>query len=189
MKRPLPTILIDRREQNPWTFGAVVVGRAKAPALPTLPATLAEGDYTVAGFQGRIVVERKSAADFLATLGQGRARFDREIARLSAYERAAIIVEGMPTEFGEVPFRWSDVIAGNYDSGLDPGSILGSIGSFWGRSHVWTFFGETRSGAELAARSFLLKAAKHLSRSLVLVRDGRSFSRFRRRTARIGVAA
>jgi hypothetical protein len=183
--KKLPTILIDRREQSPWTFGAVVVGRTKAPALPTMSATLGEGDYSVAGFQGRLVVERKNGADFLSSIGKQRARFDREIDRLKRYELAAIIVEGLPSAYGETILSWRDVLAGNYDSGIDPGSVLGTIGSFWGKSRVWTFFGESRQGAELAARSLLLKGAKHMA-----IADGWASSwrghhqsRFRRRAA------
>ncbi len=50
-------IVIDSREQQPYTFACEVV-KAKLDA----------GDYSVVGFEQRVAVERKSLRDFVGTV-------------------------------------------------------------------------------------------------------------------------
>lgn len=94
---PFPaTIVIDTREQSPFTFegirsdacdggGPLVVGFARS--------TLASGDYSVVGLEEVVGVERKSLADLYSTIGQHRERFERELARLNEFRFAAVVVE------------------------------------------------------------------------------------------------
>lgn len=141
-----PTILIDTREQRPWTFAD----------LPTRRATLSAGDYTVEGLEGRVAIERKSTADLIGTLTFGRERFERELDRLSSYQRALILVEG----------DLSTIIEGRYRSQVRPQSLVGSFGSFFGRWGIATCFAGNARNAEILARAFLVKAAKHLAPGL-----------------------
>ncbi len=78
------TILVDTREQTPWVF---------SPGAVPLRATLPSGDYSLPGLTDRVALERKSLADLLHSLTQDRARFFREIERLSGYSHAAVVVE------------------------------------------------------------------------------------------------
>jgi ERCC4-type nuclease len=47
-----PTIVIDTREQRPWSF-----------SVPTKPGTLASGDYSIEGCEHLFAVERKAPGD------------------------------------------------------------------------------------------------------------------------------
>ena len=75
-------IVIDSREQQPYTFACEVV-----------KARLDAGDYSVVGFEQRVAVERKSLRDFVGTVIHDFDRFARELQRLSAMEAACIVVE------------------------------------------------------------------------------------------------
>lgn len=96
---PLPTpfiVVVDTREQHPFDFEGLVAD-AKDHRRPLLVRTerrgLASGDYSLAGFESHIAVERKSTADLFSTLGQGRERFERELFRLNQMEYAAVVIE------------------------------------------------------------------------------------------------
>ena len=77
----LPVIVIDSREKRPYEFP-----RCRLGALKT-------GDYSIAGCEDRVAVERKTVADAYASLGRGRGRFRREVERLGRLEYGAIVVE------------------------------------------------------------------------------------------------
>jgi hypothetical protein len=104
------TMVVDSREQHPYTFAAI---RADADAgrrpvvVPIVSAGLPAGDYSIEGLENVVAVERKSLQDCFSTLGQGRARFVRELERLAQYEFAAVVVEA----------EWSEII-GFYSAGL-----------------------------------------------------------------------
>jgi DNA excision repair protein ERCC-4 len=89
-------VLVDCREKAPYPFTGF---RADAredrrPLLvPTRTATLAAGDYSLAGLESAVAVERKSLSDLYRTVGQERKRFERELARLDDLCFAAVIVE------------------------------------------------------------------------------------------------
>jgi ERCC4-type nuclease len=75
-------IVIDTREQHPYGF-----------ACSTERRKLEAGDYSVAGFETQIVVERKSLADFVHTVIHDADRFRSELERLRTYALACIVVE------------------------------------------------------------------------------------------------
>lgn len=94
--RFLVPVVCDTREQIPFTFEGLSCDQADGGGpltVPTVRRALASGDYSLAGFEGRVAVERKNLADLYGTLGRGRDRFERELARLSAFEFAAVVVE------------------------------------------------------------------------------------------------
>ena len=80
-------IIIDTREQTPWSFDP--------GAVDAEIGTLSTGDYALAG-DTRFGIERKSMDDFLGTISTGWERFCRELDRMDAAEWVAkvIIVEG-----------------------------------------------------------------------------------------------
>jgi len=82
------TIIIDSREQRPFTFQNI-----KPDPPETVIQGLSTGDYSVIGLENNVCVERKSMADLFGSVGKGRARFEREMQRLSAFDYAAIVVE------------------------------------------------------------------------------------------------
>jgi len=90
-------IVVDTREQTPYTFAeyGVAVERRK----------LDSGDYSIAGHEDQIAIERKTHVDAFGSLGKGRARFKREILRLNEYKYAAIIIECSLRSFLEPPLN------------------------------------------------------------------------------------
>jgi ERCC4-type nuclease len=80
-----PTIVIDTREQAPWSFD---------PAqFDVQTGTLRTGDYALAGDAG-FAIERKGLDDFLGTISSGWDRFLREIGRMYGFPAKVVIVEG-----------------------------------------------------------------------------------------------
>ncbi len=115
MKSPLPaelkpeqvTAVIDTREQLPLDL---------AP-LRTVAGTLATGDYSVAGLEHVVAIERKSLGDFLSCVGTERERFDREVQRLLAYPTRALVIES----------TWPEIEKGKWRSKVTAASALGSL--------------------------------------------------------------
>ena len=94
-KKQMPPIIVDTRETLPYLFtndGAEITRSA-----------LKSGDYSVAGYESRIAIERKTKADAYQSLGKNRARFKRQIERLAEFEYAAIIIECSMEDFIEKP--------------------------------------------------------------------------------------
>lgn len=75
-------IVIDTREQEPYSFGCPVV-RAKLDA----------GDYSVFGYEHCLAVERKSLQDFVHTVIHDAKRFRAELTKLLVMDAACIVVE------------------------------------------------------------------------------------------------
>jgi ERCC4-type nuclease len=101
-------IVIDTREQRPYGFGDKVSIQRKA---------LQTGDYSVAGLENEIAIERKSLDDLIGSLSAGRERFNKELERLKHYPVKAIVCEA----------AWCHVITGDYRSKMSPAAAYGSI--------------------------------------------------------------
>lgn len=91
MTPPKLVVAIDTREQKPYRFARSEV------------KTLASGDYSIVGLEDRIAVERKTKQDAYSSLGQGRARFERELQRLSRFDYAAVVIETSLPDFLHAP--------------------------------------------------------------------------------------
>ena len=132
------TIVIDTREQLGYQFAAPFTGPRKVQlAVQTIVCGLPTGDYSLLGFESQIAIERKSLSDLYSTLGQGRARFTRELERLAAMEFAAVVVEA----------EWSEIL-GNPPSRseLNPKTVLCSVVAWqqrYPRIHWWTVPGRS----------------------------------------------
>jgi ERCC4-type nuclease len=90
-------VIVDSREQAPFAFtGLEGEGRdAGRPLIvETRVAALESGDYSIAGLESRVAVERKSVSDYFGSIGGGRERFEREMERLSHFDFAAVVIEG-----------------------------------------------------------------------------------------------
>ena len=101
-------IVIDTREQLPYRFDPahIVVTRRALPA----------GDYSLAGSDHEVAVERKSLADFVSSVIHERERFERELGRLREYYAACVLVEA----------DLQDILDRKYRSHAHPNSVLGS---------------------------------------------------------------
>lgn len=104
----LPVIIIDTREQQPYSFDpahALCVRRA-----------LAVGDYSLEGYEGSIAVERKSLEDFVSSAVTSRERFGRELRALAEYDFACVVVEA----------SMEDILEHRYRAGIHPASVFGA---------------------------------------------------------------
>lgn len=141
-----PTILIDSREQRPFQFNPAVFNVERRG--------LATGDYTLAGHEDRIAVERKGLGDLVGTVIGDWLRFRKELLRLAAFDVAAIVVEA----------DVSDVLERRYESSANPLSVLGRCHScFLDHGVPVLFWGHRRQCESMLAQFFRLFLKRHES--------------------------
>jgi len=99
-------IVVDTREKDEYTFGDVETRRQKLDA----------GDYSVAGLEDRVAIERKYLDDFVGTVIYHKERFHNELCALARMDFAAIVVEA------SLP----DILEHRYKSGVRPASVIGA---------------------------------------------------------------
>lgn len=97
----MPCIVIDTREQRPLCFDNLHIRGFKC--IATERRKLDEGDYSVAGLEDKVFIERKSVADLYGTLFQGRERFERELERVATkdYKYRYLVIESTPFGFAQ----------------------------------------------------------------------------------------
>lgn len=113
------TIAVDTREQLPYDFESVTVSihNEQVPIqIETVRVKLCEGDYSIAGTQHQIAVERKSIADAASTLTRGRKRFVNELERLGGYDYSAVVVEGEWNELMQYVYTMTQASPASVDS-------------------------------------------------------------------------
>lgn len=140
------TIVIDSREQRPFSFAAEVAGSVRK-ALPA-------GDYSIEGNETVIAVERKTLEDFISTLVHARERFIRELTKLRDYRFAWIIVEGSLDE----------VLRGRYASRVQPAALLGLTTWVMTEYQIPVLFAHDRPCARALTESLLVSAVKKMTR-------------------------
>jgi len=134
------TIVIDTREQEGYSFDS----RLAATVRHALPA----GDYSVAGLENTVAVERKSLDDFVSTVIHSRARFRQELRKLTGYRAACVVVEaGM-----------LDAMLGRYRGDAHPNAVLGSALSIILDYRIPVFFCSSRQAACQFVQAYLLAA-------------------------------
>ena len=87
IRTPKPVILVDTREQNPFSFerfGGWFSGIVKRP--------LEIGDYTIAGLEDTCVVERKDLNDLVHSFHVERSVFVARLRRMSAYPDRLLVI-------------------------------------------------------------------------------------------------
>ena len=129
----------DSREQKPYRFARSQV------------KTLASGDYSLIGLEDRIAIERKTKEDAYASLGQGRARFERELERLSHLDYAAVVVETSLPDFLCAPAF----------SRMHPKAAAGSIVAWSVKYRVCVFFAGDRLHGNALTRQLLEKYLRY----------------------------
>lgn len=145
-------ISVDQREKLPFTFS-----RWK-PHIQT--CHLRTGDYSVAGLESRVIIERKSKQDLYSTVGQHRKRFERELIRLDEIVSAAgphssccaaVVVE---SPIDDVMFNPPE------RSKLNPKSLWASVVAWQVRYRVSWLFCPSRDFAEVFTYRLLERAWK-----------------------------
>jgi ERCC4-type nuclease len=134
------TIIIDTREQEPYSFDSRLVAAVRR-ALPA-------GDYSVAGLDACVAVERKTLDDFVSTVIHARKRFRDELRKLAGYRAACVVVEaGM-----------SDVLLQRYRGEAHPNAVLGNALSIILDFRVPVFFCGNRQAACHFVQAYLIAA-------------------------------
>lgn len=134
------TIIVDTREQEPYSFDSRLVAAVRR-ALPA-------GDYSVEGLEECVAVERKTLDDFVSTVIHSRQRFRGELRKLSGYRAACVVVEAGLT----------DVIQKRYRGEAHPNSVLGSALSIILDYGVPVFFCGNRQATCHFVQAYLLAA-------------------------------
>ena len=141
----MPTIVIDTREQAPYSFETV-----------SEKGTLSTGDYSLVGGEHLISIERKTVDDLIGCLTSGRERFERELYRAQALDYFALVIES----------TLSDLSNGRYRSLMKPKAAIQSILTFSVRYGLPVFFVENRRYGARITESLLLKYAREMEKRL-----------------------
>jgi DNA excision repair protein ERCC-4 len=153
---PIPlfpgTVLIDRRESAPFPFLSL------SHDVRTQSAYLLTGDYSIAEFQDRVAIERKSLVDLWDTVlySQSRQRFARELDRMQAMPSAtvAVIVEG----------AWEQLLSGLPDRATSGGAVTRYVGRLrQACPQVTWHFCDGRRAAEVLTFKLLLAFIQSIS--------------------------
>lgn len=143
-------VAIDTREQRPYRFAVC--------ERKTLPS----GDYSIIGLEGRIAIERKTKEDAYSSLGQGRARFERELQRLARFDYAAVVIEASLPEFLQVPAF----------SHMNPKAAASSIIAWSVKYRVCVFFAGDRRHGNALTRQLLEKFWRYFHNGGANARSG-----------------
>lgn len=91
-----PVVIVDTREQQPLRFSR----------LASQSGTLQTGDYSFAGGEEHLAIERKSVADLVGCcVGDSRDRFFRELHRLRGFAFRRLLVIGAREEIETGQYR------------------------------------------------------------------------------------
>ena len=134
------TVVVDTREQEGYTFDPRLVFAVRR-ALPA-------GDYSIAGLETIVAVERKALDDFVSTVIHCRERFRKELRKLSGYRAACVVVEG------GIP----EVLLHRYHGAAHPNAVVGSALSIILDFRVPVFFCSNRQAACQFVQAYLLAA-------------------------------
>ena len=136
-------IVVDTREKDEYTFGDTVTIRQKLNA----------GDYSVAGLETCIAVERKNLDDFVGTVIYHKERFHNELCALARMDFGAIVVEA----------SLRDILEHRYKSGVRPASVIGAAVAIMVDYRVPIIFAGDRQLACHVTQTILQRyASKHL---------------------------
>jgi ERCC4-type nuclease len=144
--RARATIVIDTREGEPYSFDPRLAGAVRR--------ALAAGDYSLAGLEDQVAVERKTLDDFVSTVIHRRRRFRQELRKLSRYRAACVVVEA----------ELLDVLGKRYRSEARPEAVVGSMLSILLDYGVPVAFCGNRQAACHFTQAFLLAAHKRWGR-------------------------
>ena len=130
------TIKVDSREQKPYKF-----------EMPSEVGALPCGDYSIAGLENHIAIERKELNDLIGCLTADRERFEKELYKARALDYFALVIEA----------SLKDLISGNYRSQMGPKSAVQSLLTFSIRYRLPIFFAKSREYGQRVTESLLQK--------------------------------
>lgn len=138
--------LVDTREQAPLDLGD----------LRTERRTLHYGDYSLAGMEDLVRIERKSLADFVQCCGKERARFKRSLQALRGFIYHAVVIEA----------SWADLNdSSQWFGSLKPAHVKGMAVSL-SKHHNVVFAGNAQGAGEWVATFLRLSAQEYFARCI-----------------------
>lgn len=143
MAKPIP-IVVDTAEQRPWTF--------QPERFTVERRSLDTGDYSIAGFESLITIERKSLGDLVSTVINDWIRFRKELVRMSGFDFAAIVVEA----------NVEQVMSKQYESEANPASVMGKCAAIYFDHGIPVYFWGLRPVCEPLVWQWLEIAAKKI---------------------------
>lgn len=130
----IPPIIIDKREQLPYSFKTV-----SDPPPVTKNSTLKSGDYSIEGFEHLVAIERKTPEDLFGSMGRRRKPFEREFQRLAELKYACLMIED----------DWWNILKNPpVYSKMNPKSVWRSCLAWSVKYGVHVFWGHRRAHAE-----------------------------------------
>ena len=138
------TIVVDTREQQPYSFDKYPVVRQK----------LDVGDYSILGLERRIAFERKNLDDYIQSVVKARERFFAEMQQLANYEMKGILVEA----------TLEDILQKKYTSGANPNAVFGSTTSLIVDFNIPVYFLGNRQVSRHFLEDVLLRFHKRVSK-------------------------
>jgi DNA excision repair protein ERCC-4 len=153
-----PILIQDTREQ--CGYGPIFDS-------PYILEGLAVGDYSIAGLQAHVAIERKSISDLVSSLTHGRDRFEKELARARPYHYFAVVIEGSA----------GTILRGEYDhSCANPKALWESICAFSVRYCPFHFLGDRITAAKWTESVLLKFAREHLKAVEAMTKAAKSMS-------------
>lgn len=136
-------IITDSREQRPYEF-----------ENPSELGALSIGDYSLAGLENHIAIERKELNDLIGCLTVDRERFEKELSRSRALDYFCLVLE----------CSLSDLINGRYRSQASPKSMVQSLLAFSIRYRLPVWFAESREYGQRVTESLLFKYVREIQK-------------------------
>jgi len=87
LRTPRPVVLVDTREQNPFSFARF---RGWFAGIEKKPLRL--GDYSIAGLEESCTVERKDLSDLVHSFTAERKAFIERLRQMSCYPRRLLVI-------------------------------------------------------------------------------------------------
>jgi ERCC4-type nuclease len=87
LRTPLPTAIVDTREQNPLSFR-----RFRGWFAGIESRALKLGDYSIAGMEESCVVERKDLSDLMCSFSENRSVFVARLRRMSTLPHSLLVI-------------------------------------------------------------------------------------------------
>ena len=157
------TAIIDTREQTPFDLEPMNV----------IAETLAVGDYSVAGLESVVAIERKSLPDFVQCCGRERERFQRELDRLRGWPVSAVVLE----------FNWQSLEQANWRGKLTAGQVQASFAAWIAQGHRLILGHDPKTAARIT-RGILFYTARYRFREASALLQQTSEAASKRESAR-----
>lgn len=150
-KVPKPMVLIDSREQQPFTLLAHhpnwVGGERRA--------TLKTGDYTVQGMESLLALERKNLSDLVACIVTYRRRFLASCERLAKFRWKAVLIEA---SYEDIERNWDE---SGIPSEVHPNAVCGTLDAIEAKFAIPIIY--TSTHRELATERAASWLSKHFT--------------------------